>query len=114
MQSLPARDAIAVIFVSMRTDADESGYGAAADAMERLGSVQPGYLGIDSARGADGLGITVSYWADEESAVTWRRNAEHAAIRALGRERWYAHYQLIVARVTRAYEWQRPDDRANS
>lgn len=109
MHDLPPRDAIAVIFVSMRTDADEAGYGAAADAMVALASIQPGYLGIDSARGTDGLGITVSYWADEESAVAWRRNAEHAAIRELGRERWYAHYQLVAARVTRAYEWERGD-----
>jgi heme-degrading monooxygenase HmoA len=106
MQTLPPRDATAVIFVSLRTDEDEAGYGAAAEAMDRLAATQPGYLGIVSARGADGLGITVSYWADEESAVAWRRNAEHAAIRELGRARWYANYRLIVTRVTRAYDWQ--------
>jgi heme-degrading monooxygenase HmoA len=105
MRRLPPAGAIAVIFVSQRTDADEAGYGRAADAMELLAAGQPGYLGIESARGADGLGITVSYWADEASAVAWWANAEHAAIRELGRERWYAHYRLMVTRVERAYEW---------
>lgn len=106
MQSIPPLNAIAVIFISMRTDVDEDGYGAAAQAMDVLAAKQRGYIGVDSARGADGLGITVSYWADDESAVAWRQNAEHAAIRALGRKRWYAHYRLIVSRVTRAYDWQ--------
>ena len=34
-------------------------------------------LGIESARGNDGFGITVSYWADEASARAWGRVAEH-------------------------------------
>lgn len=102
---LPARGAIAVIFVTQRTDADAAGYQAAAEAMMALVAVQPGYLGAESVRGGDGLGITVSYWADDASARAWRDHAEHAAVRALGRARWYAHYRLIVARVERAYQW---------
>lgn len=104
---LPPADATAVIFISLRTGDDDTGYGAAAEAMAALVAGQEGYLGMDSTRGADGFGITISYWADEESAVAWRRNAEHTAIRLLGRERWYVHYKLIVSRVTRAYEWHR-------
>ncbi|OJY67058.1 MAG: antibiotic biosynthesis monooxygenase [Sphingobium sp. 66-54] len=104
---LPPQGAVAVIFVSMRTDADQPGYDAAAGAMMALVARQPGYLGADSARGADGFGITVSYWADEASARAWRAVAEHAAVRALGRARWYAHYRLIVSQVTRAYAWHR-------
>ncbi len=73
--------------------------------MEKLAATQPGYVGIDSVRGADGLGITVSYWADEASALGWKANAEHAGVREMGRARWYAHYRLIVATVDRAYGW---------
>jgi heme-degrading monooxygenase HmoA len=105
--NLPPKGTIAVIFVAQRTEVDEAGYGRAADAMVSLAAQQPGYLGIDSARGGDGFGITVSYWADEASALAWRSNAEHAAIREIGRERWYAHYRLMVSEVTRAYEWEK-------
>ena len=35
--------------------------------MVALSSQQPGFLGMDSVRGNDGLGITVSYWSSEES-----------------------------------------------
>ena len=39
----------AVIFSSIRTEGD-NGYGAMAEAMERLAAQQPGYLGFESAR----------------------------------------------------------------
>lgn len=96
---------IAVIFVAQRTLVDERGYHAAASAMDRLAASQPGYVGIDSVRGADGLGITVSYWADDAAAKAWRDHPEHAAIRDAGRDRWYSAYSLHVAAVERSYDW---------
>ena len=104
---LPPQGAVAVIFTALRTLEDDAGYGLAADRMVERAATMRGFLGIDSARGADRLGVTVSYWADEASALAWKADAEHAAIRDLGRERWYAHYRLIVATVDRAYGWAR-------
>ncbi len=96
---------IAVIFVSHRTGADETGYGAAATAMAELAATQPGYAGMDSVRDTAGLGITVSYWADDASARAWRDHPEHVRIRDLGRARWYDWYRLDVTRVERSYGW---------
>ncbi len=98
---------IAVIFISERTGDDEEGYALAAAAMATRAAEQPGYRGIESVRGADGIGITVSYWADEASACAWRDDPEHRAIRERGRARWYARYEVIVADVTRGYCWTR-------
>lgn len=98
---------IAVIFASRRTGEDAAGYEAAAESMGARAAAMPGYLGIHSARGADGFGLTVSYWADEASALAWRDDAEHARIRELGRMRWYESYELIVSSVTRSYDWER-------
>ena len=98
---------IAVIFVAQRTGDDAAGYAVAAAQMDTLAALQPGYIGIDSVRGADGLGITVSYWRDDVSAKAWRDNAEHSAIRDAGRDRWYSHYSLHVAAITRSYDWQK-------
>lgn len=97
--------AVAVIFISQRTLADEAGYAEAADAMVSLAQLQPGYLSIDSARGEDRVGITVSYWADEAAAKAWRDHPEHKTIRDAGRDRWYSRYDLHVASVTRSYDW---------
>lgn len=100
---------IAVIFVAQRTLIDAEGYQKAAAAMDALASQQPGYVGIDSTRNADGLGITVSYWTDDAAAKAWRDNSEHTAIRELGRGQWYSHYDLHVTAITRSYDWAKPE-----
>lgn len=91
-------DRYAVIFSNQRTDVD-AGYEAMAERMLELAARQPGYLGVDSARGADGFGITVSYWDSLEAIRAWRRQVEHLEAQALGRERWYASYTLRVAKL---------------
>jgi len=92
----------AVIFTSVRTEGD-AGYGETAERMEELAGEVPGYLGIESARGADGFGITVSYWASEAAIAEWKRHIEHQAAQARGKREWYTHYQIRVAKVERAY-----------
>lgn len=104
----PPPGAIAVIFLSGRSGTDDAGYAAAAQAMERAAMLRDGYLGIDSTRGDDGLGITISWWRDETAALAWRNDPDHARIRDLGRARWYDWYRVIVATVDRTYEWVRP------
>lgn len=100
---LPSPPYYAVIFSSQRNGEDDPGYGQAAQRMVELAAQQPGFLGVESARGDDGYGITVSYWADEAAIAAWKRQAEHAATRAHGREHWYDHFELRVAKVERAY-----------
>jgi heme-degrading monooxygenase HmoA len=92
----------AVIFTARRTAGDD-GYAAMAQAMVDLALKQPGCLGAESVRDAEGLGITVSYFTDEEAIRAWKANAEHLVAQRLGKERWYSHYELRVARVERAY-----------
>lgn len=97
---------VVVTFVSRRNGRDEAGYVAAAARMDALAAAQPGYRGVDSVRAADGLGITLSYWADAASAIAWRDHPEHAETRKRGRERWYDDYAVTVATVTRDYRWR--------
>jgi len=103
LATTPAPPYYAVIFTSVRTPADPAGYEAMAERMVELASQQPGFLGVESSRGADGLGITVSYWASEASIRQWREHAEHLVAQSKGRSEWYASYELRVARVERAY-----------
>ncbi len=93
---------VAVIFTSLRTEGDV-GYAETARVRGELAAEQPGYLGIESARGGDGLGITVSYWRDEDAARGWKNVAEHLVAQRLGRETWYHEYRVRVASVTRDY-----------
>lgn len=93
----------AVIFSSRRTAGDDAGYGLMAQRMVDLASRQPGFLGAESTRGADGFGITVSYWSSAEAIARWKDDAEHLVAQQLGKAAWYEHYELRVARVERAY-----------
>lgn len=104
---LHPKDSVAVIFCARRTGSGEDAYQAAATAMDQLAAQQPGYLGQDHARAADGSGITVSYWRDDASARAWRDHPDHAAIRDRGRAQWYSEYSLHVARIERGYDWQK-------
>lgn len=104
----PAPPYYAVIFTSRRTDQDADEYAEMASTMEALAEAQPGYLGHESARDPDsGLGITVSYWDSEDAIRAWKAHVDHAAARRMGRERWYEVFAVRIARVERAYGWQR-------
>ncbi|HXN35795.1 MAG TPA: antibiotic biosynthesis monooxygenase [Opitutaceae bacterium] len=102
LATTPKPPYFAVIFTSYRTEG-ERGYATVSQRMEELAALQPGYLGIESARGADGLGITVSYWESEEAIASWKANAEHQVAQDAGRKVWYSEFTLRVARVERAY-----------
>ncbi len=92
----------AVVFTSLRTVGDH-GYDAMAARMVELGSSYEGFLGIESARGEDGMGVTVSYWRDEAAIFAWKRDPEHQQAQRGGSEVWYADYAVRVAKVERAY-----------
>jgi heme-degrading monooxygenase HmoA len=92
----------AVIFTSLRAAGDR-GYAHMAERMVELASQQPGFLGVESARTTDGLGITVSYWSSEDAIVAWKAHAEHKIAQETGQRVWYSAYHLRVARVERDY-----------
>ena len=98
----------AVIFSSQRAGGDR-GYGQISDRMVELAARQPGYLGVESVRGTDGFGITVSYWESEEAIAAWKSNLEHLSAQDAGKRVWYSDYELRVARVERAYNKQTSD-----
>lgn len=99
---LPEPPYYSVIFSSQRTS-DDKGYARMADRMLELAAQQPGFLGVESVRGADGFGITVSYWTTLEAIAQWRADAEHQVAQQTGKLLWYGHYELRIARVERAY-----------
>lgn len=100
--ALPEPPYYAVIFSSLRTPGDD-GYAHMAERMVELAAGQPGFLGVESTRGGDGFGITVSYWTSLEAIANWRADAEHQVAQETGKARWYQHYELRVALVEKAY-----------
>jgi heme-degrading monooxygenase HmoA len=95
----------AVIFSTHRDEQPGDQYDQTAQRMTALAAQQSGFLGVETAH-AD-IGITVSYWTDEESIAAWKRDADHAFAQYEGRTRWYDAYELRVARVERAHSFVR-------
>ena len=90
----------AVIFSSLRND-DIEGYAETAARMVELAALQPGFLGVESAR--EDLGITISYWSDLESIKKWKAHAEHLEAQKLGMDKWYSNYMTRISLVERDY-----------
>lgn len=97
----------AAVFSSQRTDDDNDGYGETADRMWELASQQPGYLGMETVRGDDGFGMTVSYWECLEAIRGWREQAEHKTAQQQGRAMWYDRYKLRICLVENEYAFER-------
>ncbi len=92
-----------VAFTSQRTEQDAQGYAEMAQRMIALAAQQPGYLGAESVRDADGFGITLSYWDSLEHIAQWKNQAEHQIAQAKGKSDWYEAYFTRIAKVERAY-----------
>ena len=91
----------AVIFVS-QLSRDTRGYTQMSEEMVTRVKQQPGFLGFDSVRGDDGVGITVSYWESLEAIDGWKTDVAHGRAQRLGREHWYENFALHVARIERS------------
>ena len=71
--------------------------------MVALASQMPGFLGVESVRGVDGFGITVSYWKSEDAIRQWKAHAEHQIAQRTGKAVWYTDYIVRIAKVEREY-----------
>jgi len=89
----------AVIFTAQRSLSGDDMYEITSDRMVNLAQQQPGFLGVESVIGDDGIGITVSYWTDRDAIAQWRSHAEHLVAQAMGRQEFYDWYRMRIAEV---------------
>lgn len=95
----------AVIFSSQRNSNDQDGYQKIADRMIELAKQQSGFVGVESVRGTDGFGITVSYWKSKEDIRNWRAHSEHQLAQEFGRSKWYESFTTRICLVEREYSF---------
>lgn len=100
-----AAHCFAVIFSSQRRGDDGREYAESTKVTEELAAKMPGFLGMESARGTDGFGITVSYWESLEAIRAFRDDPEHKAAQRRGRESFYERYEVRVCNVERGYKF---------
>ena len=90
----------AVIFTSILQDNSE-GYEEEAQTIFSLAQVQPGFLGMETARNE--LGISVSYWKSVESIQKWSQNARHSLAKKKGKAEFYKAFRTRISKVEREY-----------
>lgn len=113
MVKIPEPPYYAVIFTSVRTPGDH-GYQEMSEEMERLAKEQKGFLGMESARGDDGVGITVSYWESLEAIKNWKVNERHLLAQSRGIAEWYQRFTTRVCKVERETYFEKDLDRDDS
>ena len=89
----------AAIFTTQRSQSGDDIYEMMASRMVALAQKQPGFLGLESVRSNDGIGITVSYWTDRDAIQKWGKQAEHVSFQAMGRQEFYHWYRIRIAEV---------------
>lgn len=105
----PTTPYYSVIFTSRRTHGDDGAYATTANRMIELATQQDGFLGVESVRDAERVGITVSYWRDLDAIRNWHNVAEHRDAQALGRLQWYDCFKVRICRVEREYGFDRAE-----
>lgn len=83
----------------------DDAYDKTAAFMVKLALEEYECLGVHTARGADGVGITLSYWADMASIHAWRGDKRHQLAQQKGRDQWYSAFCLTVSKIERAYDF---------
>ncbi len=101
---------VVVVFRSRLSGEAEAEYETTAARMETLASEQPGFISIKTFAAADGERVTIAEFESEESAAAWKRNGEHRAAQARGRESFYSEYRLQVCEPIRDYGFEREKD----
>ncbi|MDQ7863807.1 antibiotic biosynthesis monooxygenase [Peribacillus frigoritolerans] len=99
----PNRPITLAFFTSQRSDKDAASYNSTAEFMDELAAQQDGYLGVESVRDQNGLGITVSYWKSLDAIKLWKANAAHKKAQEKGMKDWYSSYTTRICKVERDY-----------
>jgi heme-degrading monooxygenase HmoA len=91
-----------VVIFRARVRQFDAEYSAMAARMRSLALEQFGCLSFTAATEGE-QEIAVSYWPDETSIRAWKQHSEHLMAQQLGRQRWYASYEVDIAQVQRSY-----------
>jgi heme-degrading monooxygenase HmoA len=84
-----------------------------AERMRELASAMPGFVSIKTFAADDGERISVVEFESEAAHGAWRDHPEHREAQRLGRERFYAEYQIQICTPVRRYGFSRDAGRSS-
>jgi heme-degrading monooxygenase HmoA len=75
-------------------------YRDTAERMLELARAMPGFVDFKTFEADDGERVSIITFASAEAHRAWRDHPEHRRAQQLGRERFYASYDISVCEVT--------------
>ena len=96
-----------VTFFAELTGIDVNQYREIGDQLLELARQQPGFLGYDDQCAGGNYSFNISYWDSLEAIHNWKKHPDHLPVQAMGKKKWYQWYEVKIARIERAYSFDR-------
>ena len=87
---------VVVVFRSRRKVEDDADYAELAPYIFDLATKAPGFVSAKTYTSDDGEHVTIARFDTAADVRAWRSDAEHRAAQRLGREKFYAWYQIEI------------------
>jgi heme-degrading monooxygenase HmoA len=95
---------VVIVFRSrLRTGIDPSPLEPLGIRLYELASGMPGFISYKDFAAADGEGVSIVEFESPETLQAWRDHPEHVEAQRLGREHYFAEYQIQVCTPVRSY-----------
>jgi heme-degrading monooxygenase HmoA len=97
---------VVIVFRSrLRTGVDPSPLEPLGIRLYELASGMPGFISYKDFAAADGENVTIVEFESLETLAAWRDHPEHVDAQRLGREHYFAEYQIHVCTPVRSYRY---------
>jgi len=95
---------VVIVFRSrLRPDVDPSPLEPVGARLYELARAMPGFISYKDFAAADGESVSIVEFESVETLEAWRRHPEHVEAQRLGREHYFAEYQIQVCTPLRSY-----------
>lgn len=97
---------VVIVFRSrLRDGVDPSPLGPIGARMYELASQMPGFISYKDFAAGDGEGVSIVEFESLDALLTWRNHPEHLEAQRIGREQYFAEYQIHVCTPVRSYSF---------
>jgi heme-degrading monooxygenase HmoA len=73
--------------------------------MYQLATAMPGFISYKDSAAPDGEGVSIVEFESLETLAAWRNHPEHLEAQRIGRERFFAEYEIHVCTPVRSYRF---------
>jgi heme-degrading monooxygenase HmoA len=105
-----SQHAISLFRFRMRqvTPAQNDEYRRTAEHLMKIASAMPGFISFRDYASSNGELLVMVEFASAEQLGAWRNHPEHREAQQLGRNKYYAEYEVVNCSVMHKYGYKRP------